>query len=161
MRSTPIKQFESARLSPKGKFKTVKSSILTPETTSLAIVLNVNNLAGKTTSPMLAVFDKKWGKVRAETKGWFANKTGAYKLGAITTIAVQSDVWIANMLCQDEQSKTDLKGLEACLKSVCSLAKEEKASVHVSSLLTSEIPELKEMLETHIIGNGINVFLYE
>jgi hypothetical protein len=153
---TDIKRFQQP-----GKVKTIKGTILAPENAGLRFVLSVNNLAGKPENPMFPIFDKKWKKVREESRGWFANKTGAYKLGAINTTAVQSDTWVIHMLCQDESVATDLKGLEECLKKVCASAKYEKATVHVSTVLTNAIPELAELLNKQLIDHGVSVYFYE
>ena len=85
-----------------GKVKLVKSSILTPQNAGLRFVLNFSNLDGSTNEPVYSVFDKKWPKARSEVKGWYANKTGEYKLGAMSNTAVQSDTWIVNLLCKEE-----------------------------------------------------------
>lgn len=145
-----------------GKTKVIKGSILAPENSGLRFVLSVNNLAGKPEgNTLLPIFDKKWKKVREESRGWFANKTGAYKLGAINTTAVQSDTWVIHCLVQDEQLKTSAKAVEECLKKVCASAKAEKASVHISSLLVKEIPQLAELAKTQLLDNGISVYFYE
>lgn len=146
---------------PVGRTKTVNGTILTPEMAGLRFILSVNNLAGKVEgNPLLPIFDKKWKKVREDSKGWFATKTGAYKLGAVSSLAVQSDTWIIHMLCQDEDLKFDLDGLKTCLNNVCKLAKSEKASVHVSELLTLAIPELGTLCADLLVKNGINVYFY-
>ena len=144
-----------------GKIKLIKGSILAPHNAGLRFVLSVNNMAGKPENPLFPIFDKKWKQVREFSRGWFATKTGAYKLGAVTTTAVQSDTWVINMLCQDENVKIDLKALGTCLKQVVTMAKYEKATVHVSSLLVNAIPEITELLNTHLVKNGISVYLYE
>jgi hypothetical protein len=65
------------------------------------------------------------------------------------------------MLCQDTELKTDLKGLQTCLKSVCKQAKSERASVHISTLLTNAIPELADLAQTELVEHGISVLYYE
>ena len=145
-----------------GRVKVVKGSILAPETAGLRYVLSVANLAGKPDNhPLYPLFEKKWKKVKEDAKGWYATKTGAYKLGAINVTAVQSDTWVIHMLCQDDKMQTDLKALDECLKQVCSSAKYEKASVHVSSLLTAAIPQLTELVNNHLVKQGVNVSYYE
>lgn len=145
-----------------GKTKVINGSILSPENAGLRFVLSLNNLAGKVEgNPLLPLFDKKWKKVREETKGWFATKTGAYKLGAINTTAVQSDTWVVHMLCQDADLQVSTTGLADCLKKVCTSALAEKATVHVSSVLTDNIPELKELVTEHLLNKGVSVYFYE
>ena len=150
-----------ASFQQKGRTKTIKGSVLMPETAGLRFVLNVTNLGGKVNGSLHALFDKKWKQVKAETRGAYVNKTGAFKCGTISQIATQSDVWVINLLCQDENQKTDVPALEKCLKEVCKLAKYERGSVHISSLLTSMVPELQELAEKHLLANGVSVYFYE
>lgn len=145
-----------------GKVKVIKGTILAPENAGLRFVLSVNNLAGKPDSnPLYPIFDKKWKKVKEEAKGWYATKTGAYKLGAVNTTAVQSDTWVIHMLCQDENFVTDGRALETCLKQVATKAKYEHASVHISSVLLEALPKLKELITPVLVSQGVNVSVYE
>lgn len=144
------------------KTKTIQGSILNPHNAGLRFVLSVNNLAGKPEgNPLLPLFDKKWKKVREESRGWYSNKTGAYKLGSISTTATQSDTWIINMLCQDESLNVNIKGLEDCLKAVQKLAKYEKATIHISDILVKAVPELVKLVESTLLNNGVSVYFYE
>lgn len=150
------------RFQTPGKTKIIKGSILAPHNAGLRFVLSVNNLAGKPDGhPLYPLFEKKWKKVREEARGWYATKTGAYKLGAVNTTAVQSDTWVLHLLAQDEQLKTDEVSLGKCLKEVCKMAKYERATVHVSTLLTDAVPEMMGLLNTELVEQGVSVFFYE
>jgi len=150
------------RFQTPGRTKVINGSILAPETAGLRFVLSINNTAGKPdNNPLYPVFEKKWKKVREEARGWYATKTGAYKLGAVNTTAVQSDVWVLHMLCQDDEQKTDVAALTKCLDAVCKMAKYEKASVHVSNLLSAAVPELNQLLKTRVLEEGVSVYFYE
>ena len=144
-----------------GKVKVISGSILTPHNAGLRFVLNVNNMAGTAESPLYPLFEKKWPKVKQEAKGWFNTRTGAYKLGAVNQTAVQSDVWVMHLLCQDEELQTDVKALQTCLKEVCKMAKYERSSIHISTLLVNLIPELQELAQKELVENGISVLYYE
>ena len=65
------------------------------------------------------------------------------------------------MLCQNEESQTDSTALEACLKAVCKMAKYERATVHVSTVLTDAIPELMGLLGTQLVDEGVSCYFYE
>lgn len=149
------------RFQVKGKTKLIKRSILTPEGGGLRFVLNVVNMLGKTEGALYPIFDKKWKQVKSEARGWYATKTGAYKLGAISTVAVQSDVWVTNLLCQDDKLVTDVKALEECLKSVCKSAIYEKATVHISTVLLEAVPELEALLGSCLVAKGVSVSFYQ
>lgn len=150
------------KFQPMGKTKQINGSILMPENAGLRFILSINNTQGKPEgNPLLPTFDKKWKKVREESRGWYATKTGAYKIGAINTTAVQSDTWVIHMLCQGDDLQVDLEGLKSCLVKVASSAKYEKASVHVSTVLTNNIPELADLLVEHLLKEGVSVYFYQ
>ena len=144
-----------------GSVKVIKGSILSPHNAGLRFILSLNNMAGKPESPLYPLFEKKWKRVREEARGWYTNKTGAYKLGAINTTAVQSDTWVIHMLCQADDLQTDLKAVSECLKKVCTSAKYEKATVHVSTILTEAVPELESLLKTELVEKGVSVYYYQ
>jgi hypothetical protein len=152
---------EVSRFQPQGKTKVIKGTILAPENAGLRFVLSVTNLAGKPDNhPLYPLFEKKWPKVKQEARGWYATKTGAYKLGSVNTTAVQSDTWVIHMLCQGEDLTTDVVALEKCLKEVCKMAKYERATVHVSGLLTNAVPEMTDLLRTELVEQGVSVYFY-
>lgn len=143
-----------------GNVKTVKGSILAPHNAGLRFVLNSFSLSGKPEGDLFALFDKKWSRVRSESRGWYATRQN-FKLGAVNSTAVQSDTWVLTMLVKSEEGELNETALDACLKKVCDMAKYEKATVHVSSLLTEEIPVLAEKLNAALIDNGVSVVFYE
>lgn len=150
-----------SKFQQQGRVKVVQGSILAPENAGLRFVLNVANMAGKPESPLYPIFEKKWSAVKKEVKGWFNTRTGAYKLGAVNTTSVQSDTWVLNLLCQTEDLETSEAGLQTCLKEVCKMAKYERATVHVSTLLTDAVPSLNELLTKELVENGVSVYYYE
>lgn len=155
---------EKNKFQPQGRVKVVKGSILAPENAGLRFVLNLANMGGKAEGPMYPLFEKKWPTIKREVRGWFTTRTGAYKLGAVNTFAVQSDTWVLSMLCQgDEESEfaVHADALKTCLKEVCKMAKYERATVHVSSLLTTAVPELSDLLTSELVENGVSVSYYE
>jgi len=151
-----VKRFQTP-----GRTKIIKGSILAPENAGLRFVLSVTNTLGKAESPLYPLFEKKWKKVREEARGWYATKTGTYKLGAVNTTAVQSDTWVIHLLCQDDKLVTSESAIVDCLKKVCTMAKYERASVHVSTILTEAVPELTPLLKEHLLDNGVSVYFYE
>lgn len=148
------------KFAPKGKTKVVKGSILAPENAGLRFVLNSFGLSGKPEGNLFALFDKKWSRVRSEARGWYATRQN-FKLGQINTTAVQSDTWILTMLVKNEDGVLDDTALNTCLKKVCDMAKYERATVHISDLLTEELPTLKDKLEAALVDNGVSVVYYE
>jgi len=151
---------ERDKFAPKGKTKVVKGSILAPENAGLRFVLNSFSLSGKPEGDLFALFDKKWSRVRSESRGWYATRQN-FKLGAINTTAVQSDTWVQTMLVKNEDGVVDEVALDACLKKICEMAKYERATVHVSNLLTEELTTLADKLNTALVDKGVSVVFYE
>lgn len=144
-----------------GKVKVIKGSIVNPENSGLCFVLNLASLNGSTDSEMYKVFNKKWVKVKQEVRGWYNTRTGAYKLGALHNLAVQSNVWVLSLLCQDDKLNVDLSALRKSLKEVCRLAKYEKATLHVSDVLIKMIPELTNLVDKEVVEQGVSVYYYQ
>lgn len=144
-----------------GRVKVVQGSIVAPQNAGLRFVLNVANTVGKADSPMYPLFEKKWPTVKQQVRGWFTTRDGKYKLGAVHSMAVQSDTWVVSLLCQDDDLQTQDDALRACLKEVCKSAKYERATVHVSTKLTDALPSLQELLNKELVEEGISVNYYE
>lgn len=151
---------KASKFAPKGKDKVINRTILTPEYAGLRLVLNLINESAALNEELGSIFDRKWKKIKEEVKGWYASRNN-FKLGQTNTIAVQSDTWVVNCLCKTKENVLDRKALESCIQKVLSVAKMEKASVHVSALSVLECPELKEELNNQLLNNGINVCYYE
>ena len=155
-------QSNTAKLfQPQGRVKVIQGSIVSPQNAGLRFVLNVANTAGKAEGPMYPLFEKKWPTVKREVRGWYTTRDGKYKLGAVHTLAVQSDTWVVSLLCQDDDLNTKDDSLRTCLKEVCKAAKYEKATVHVSTKLTDALPNLQELITKELVEEGVSVNFYE
>ncbi len=144
-----------------GRVKVVQGSIVAPQNAGLRFVLNVANTVGKAEGPMYPLFEKKWPTVKREVRGWFTTRDGKYKLGAVHTVAVQSDTWVVSLLCQNDELQTQDDALRTCLKEVCKSAKYERATVHVSTQLTDAVPSLQQLLTEELVNEGVSVNFYE
>lgn len=156
MNNESVKKFQQP-----GRVKVVQGSIVAPQNAGLRFVLNVANMVGKAEGPMYPLFEKKWPTVKREVRGWFTTRDGKYKLGAVHTMAVQSDTWVVSLLCQDDELQTSDDALRTCLKEVCKSAKYERATVHVSTALTDALPSLQTLLNEELVSEGISVNFYE
>lgn len=143
-----------------GKTKLVKGSILMPELGNLRLLIVPCSETGKPDGDLYSLLEKKWKTAKAEFKGWYAQHMD-FKLGSVHTTAVQSDTWLLHCLCIDKNDKVDAKALAACVKKVASMAKYERGSVHVSTLVTDQMPEIMDMMNTEMIEKGTSVYFYQ
>ena len=147
------------RFIQKGKFKTVQGSFIQPEYAGLRLILNLIPISGKTDSEIYNTFDKKWKKIREEVKGWYTSRVN-WKLGEIRDIPVQTDTWVVNCLCRNEDNSINEDALLSCIKKVVAMAKMEKASIHLTKDFLDEHQDLHSLLEKHFVNEGINVSIY-
>lgn len=144
----------------KGKIKVVNGSVALPHNTGLGFVVIPCDMSGNPSSNLFSMLGKKWGKVISEYKFWYPKIT-SFKLGNIHDTVLQSDAWAVYCLCKDKDGKLDKNALEACVDKLISKAKFEKASLHVSNLVISEVPEFADFLREKVVSAGVNVLLYD
>lgn len=142
-----------------GKMKQVNATILAPENAGLRFILNVCGQNGKFESKLDLVLTKRWAKVRESYKEWYATQQN-FKMGWLNQTPIASDTWVVNMLVEDKAGKVDPVALQLAMKKVAELAKYEHASIHVSSLMAADMPELQPLLVSNLIEQGINVYFY-
>ncbi len=143
-----------------GKTKLVQGSILMPELGNLRLLVVPSSMTGKPEGGLYTLLEKKWKTAKAEFKGWYAQQMD-FKLGSIRTTAVQSDTWLVHCLCVDVKGKVDEKALKACVTKLAAMAKYERASVHVSTLVTDQMPEIMDLLNVEMIEKGTSVYFYQ
>lgn len=142
-----------------GKVKQLDATILSPQNSGLRFILNACGQSGKFDSKLGSALTKRWSKVREDYKGWHATQHN-FKMGWLNNTAVSSDTWVVNMLVEGKDGKLDLDALRLAVKKLTDLAKYEHASLHISSMLLEDVPELNSMLVKSFAEEGINVYIY-
>jgi hypothetical protein len=149
-----------SRFVVKGRSKVVNGSVLNPENAGLRVIVNFVGLDGSFNAALDKALTNKWLNVRKANYEWYSNQF-QFKAGNINTTAVASDVFVCNVLARGKDGKIDPKALTIGIKKLADYAKYEKASVHVSSLLSDEVPELAAMLTASLVEAGVNVYYYQ
>ena len=152
---TNIKKFM-----PLGRTKLIDGSILNPELAGLRLILVPCSENGKPDTALHLLLNKKWQKVGQELKGWFSHHID-FKLGSISAVATQSDIWIINALCYTKDDVLDEKALESCVKKLSELALSEKASVHVAMVSLESMPVLQGLVQTWLLDKGVHCYFYQ
>jgi hypothetical protein len=141
-----------------GSVKKITGSILLPQMSGLNIIVSLSDINGELVDPQLSVFDKKWAKIRAEIKSWYALRDISYRLGNVKMTPVQSNVWICHTLCFNKT--IDETALDKCAKEIAKQAAFESASVHVDSSVVALVPNIVSVLEKHCIPSGVSICVY-
>jgi hypothetical protein len=142
-----------------GKVKEIVGSVVAPQNSGLRFILDIVGPSGKFDAPLDLILTKKWAKAREQYRSWYANQRD-FKPGLLSNAAVASDTWIVYMLARDVDGKVDVKALQVGVKKLQSLAKYENASVHISTLLTTEIAGFQDLLLENLAKNGITTYFY-
>jgi hypothetical protein len=143
-----------------GKTKIVNGTILAPENAGLRIIFNLVAQDGKYEGNLDKLLNKRWANVRGDYRSWYASQFN-FKLGQSTTTAVASDCWVVQALVKDKDGKVDVKSLNMAVNALRRQAREDGASVHISEFLCDEVPELREMAQTLLVEEGVNVYFYK
>lgn len=144
---------------PQGKFRHAKSAIVAPENSGLRFVLNPLDVKATFENPVNVTVANKWKKVREEGKAWCANRSG-FKLGELQSVAVQSDVWVLNLVLLGEKGESSKDSIESAFKKASALAKYEKASVHMAEDML-KFAGCEELATKYFLNEGLNVYLYK
>jgi hypothetical protein len=142
-----------------GKSKVITGSILTPELSGLRMILVAAKEDGKPESELYKLLEKKWKVAAVDLKGWYAEHRD-FRLGNLRSTCLNSDTWLLHALFLKKDGTMDEKALATCVKKLGEQAKYEKASVHISTMLTDAFPKLPELLKTHCLDNGVSVYFY-
>jgi hypothetical protein len=144
-----------------GKVRQLNATIIAPENAGLRIVLNACAQSGKFDSPLEALLTKRWAKVREDYKGWHATQFN-FKPGSLNNTAVASDTWVVNMLVKDKDGNLNSDALKLAVKKLAEQVKSERgSSVHVSTMLLEDAPQLQDLLMSSLVEEGINVYYYK
>lgn len=149
-----------SKFTAQGRTKLVSGSILRPELAGLRLIVVPCSASGKPDTQLHKLLDRKWQTVVRDLKGWFAHHID-FKLGSISTSAVQSDTWICHALCFDKDGKLDEAAVVSCVKKIAALALAEKASVHMSVLVLDAIPSMQDLVAPHLLEKGVHTYFYE
>ena len=141
-----------------GRFRQASSELVVPENAGLRFILNPINTKADFTHDINVTINKKWRKVREDGKGWFANRTN-FKVGESQSVAIQSDVWVINMIVLDDNNEVIEGAFEGALKKVAALAKYEHASIHIASSML-DLVGFEDAANSQFIDSGLNVYVY-
>ncbi len=152
------------KFQPKGRLRECKTSIITPESAGLRFILNPCSVSGKWDSKLQETLSKQWSKCKDDFKSWWAtNNKSLFKPGLNNVSSVQSDTWVINMLCLDQDGSLNKDNLSSCVKELVKSAKYDSATIHLSDMCMQS-DELKQdfmdLVCQPLMDNGIHVYVY-
>lgn len=151
-----------SKFATKGRVKEADPSttIINPESSGLRFVLVPVSESGKFEGTLPERLSKTWVRTKESYKDWFASQRN-FKLGEISDVMVASDIWVIFTMCLNKNGKVSKDGLNSCLAKVASMAKYEKASVHLAPEVQALSKTMNKLIDSNFTVNGINTYLYK
>lgn len=149
------------QFTPKGKIQNAPSNyiITNPLGSGLRVIVNFVSQLVKFDDVLDLTLGRVWRKVKEDYFLW-GYDLRSFKLGNIKDTLVNSDIIVVNLLVKDKNNIIDAVALESALVKLQKFVKLEKASIHISNLLTKDVPALQDLVERHCVNNGINCYFY-
>lgn len=148
------------KFAAQGRTKLITGTILMPELAGLRLIMVPCSEAGKPDTDLHKLLDRKWQTISKDLKGWYSHHMD-FKLGSISTSAVQSDTWAVHCLCFDKSGTLNEAALVSCMKKISALALSEKASVHIAATLLDVMPSLQDLVAPWLLEKGVHAYFYE
>jgi O-acetyl-ADP-ribose deacetylase (regulator of RNase III) len=150
----------------------LKGDVTAPQVKGPQIIAHVCNDAGGWGKGFVLALSKCWTEPEKAFRAWYRERNeNNFALGSVQFVAVQDNIWIANMIGQ-HGVKTGSKGppvryetIEKCLAQVTIEAKKLNASVHMPRIgcgLAGGKWEIVEPLVSKALSEqNIEVYVYD
>lgn len=115
----------------------VRGDATTPIGNDKRIIVHICNDIGGWGKGFVMALSKKWKTPEKQYREWFKSKEN-FELGEVQFIAVEENIWVANMIAQhkinrDEKGEAPIRyeSVKEVLTKVSDFAREKQASVHM------------------------------
>lgn len=115
----------------------VRGDATTPIGNDKRIIVHICNDIGGWGKGFVMALSKKWKTPEKQYREWFKSKDN-FELGEVQFIAVEENIWVANMIAQhkinrDEKGEALIRyeSVKKALAKVSDFARNEQASVHM------------------------------
>ncbi|HWE97678.1 MAG TPA: macro domain-containing protein [Tepidisphaeraceae bacterium] len=158
----------------KGAIHYLVGDATAPQGDGPRIIAHVCNDLGRWGRGFVLALSKRWHEPEARFRAWHRNEVqGAppFELGQVQFVAIESDLWVANMIGQhgivpkDGVQPVRYEAIRSALMTVSRFAKEHHASVHMPRIGcgvaggTWDI--VGPIVQQTLADAGVNVFVYD
>jgi hypothetical protein len=143
-----------------GYIKKVTGSYLSPELSSLKLVICPVQKSKTQTLDIFNNVSRRWISVDSKMKEWFVGQR-KFELGNIQDIAVQSDTWIVLAMVYDANGNFDKSALKTALVNTTKLAIETKGSIHISDEILNIDDSVLDIFKEAVVNEGVNLTIYK
>ncbi|MFA5359003.1 MAG: macro domain-containing protein [Patescibacteria group bacterium] len=143
-----------------------------PQGQGPSVIVHVCNDIGAWGAGFVLAISAKWSEPETQYRAW--HKEGGsvpFELGATQIVAVEKNLWVANMIGQHKIKPRDgvppvrYEAIKQCLNTVAIFAKEQKASVHMPrigcGLAGGTWAEIGPIVEKTLVAQGVDVYVYD
>jgi O-acetyl-ADP-ribose deacetylase (regulator of RNase III) len=155
-----------------GTLRFVEGDATAPSAAGNKIVAHVCNDIGGWGAGFVLAVSRRWPGPEADYRSWHAARaTNDFRLGAVRLVAVDSNVWVANMVAQrDIRRRAGVPpirydAVEACLVALSSRARDLEASVHMPrigcGLAGGTWDRIEPLVRRALVEGGVDVTVYD
>jgi len=152
--------------------KYIKGDATKPEGSGPRIIIHVCNDIGAWGKGFVLALSKRWSAPERRYRDWYQyRETNNFGLGKVQLVLVESNVWVANMVCQHgirgEGGTPPIRydSIEIALKTIYEHAKLLSASVHLPrigcGLAGGKWEKIEELLQKCLLPSKISVTVYD
>lgn len=150
----------------------VRGDATIPQGGGAKILAHICNDVGAWGKGFVLALSRRWPESAQAFKRWYRErKENDFRLGAVQIVAVEDDLWVANMVAQHGIRTVGgvppirYEALAQCLETVAAKAKERSASVHMPrigcGLAGGDWSRIEPMISKILCGQNIPVTVYD
>ncbi|MBN2569836.1 MAG: macro domain-containing protein [Deltaproteobacteria bacterium] len=153
-----------------GKITYVIGDATAPQTPGPKMIIHICNDIGAWGKGFVLAVSRRWPQIKRYYREWYQTKSD-FRLGAIQSIQVNSDIWVVNMIGQKGIRHTKAgppiryQALEQCLSKIAEGAKELGASIHMprigSGLAGGDWVKIEPIISRQLCNKGLAVYVYD
>lgn len=137
-----------------------------------AIVVHVCNDIGGWGAGFVLALSQRWPEPEVEYRAWSRSVDGRLPLGAVQLVAVEPDVWVANLIGQrdirrgpDGAPPVRYDAIREGLRAVADHARSRAASVHMPrigcGLAGGDWSVVEALVRDELVAAGVTVTVYD
>lgn len=146
----------------------VEGDATAPQADGPRVLVHVCNDVGKWGAGFVLAVSRRWKSPEREYRNWFEATDGTFGLGEVQFVAVESDMWVANLIGQHGIRHTKAgppvryDAVRKGLAKVADFAMPKEASVHMprigAGLAGGDWPTIEGIVTAELAGIAVTVY---
>lgn len=142
-----------------------------PQGAGPVVIAHVCNDAGRWGKGFVLAVSRRWSGPEGAYRAWARERADSFVLGEVQFVAVENDLWVANMLAQHGVGLRNgippirYGALQSALRKLAVFSAANGASVHMPrigcGLAGGDWEQVADIIQEELTGQGISVTVYD